>query len=78
MQLFFHEHLGVQIVDVSPKSKAHFHKFKTTAHEIESFFATVKYPFGPFCADTDDDLSESDTDDDTIEGNNELTDTNAE
>ena len=28
--------------------------------------------------DTDDDLSESDTDDDTIEGNNEVTDTNAE
>ena len=29
-------------------------------------------------SDTDDDLSESDTDDDTIEGNNEVTDTNAE
>ena len=28
--------------------------------------------------DTDDDLGESDTDDDTIEGNNEVTDTNAE
>ena len=28
--------------------------------------------------DTDDDLSKSDTDDDAIEGNNEVTDTNAE
>ena len=28
--------------------------------------------------DTDDDLSESDTDDDTIKGNNEVTDKNAE
>ena len=50
MQLHFHEHLGVQIVDVFHKSIPHFHKFKTTAHEIESFFATVRYPFGPFCA----------------------------
>ena len=43
MQLFFHQHPGVQIVDVFPKSIAPFHKFKTTTHEIESFFATVKY-----------------------------------
>ena len=49
MQLFFQKHPGVQIVDLFPKSIAHFHKFKTTAHEIESFFATVKHPFGPFC-----------------------------
>ena len=50
MQLHFHEHLGVQIVDVFHKSIPHFHKFKTAAREIESFFARVRYPFGSFCA----------------------------
>ena len=44
MQLFFHQHPGVQIVDLFPKSISPLHKFKTIAHEIESFFATLKYP----------------------------------
>ena len=41
------QHLGVQIVDVFHKNIAHFHKFKITAHEIESFFITGNYTFAP-------------------------------